>query len=114
MLILFKNPISGIADCIVQAISECESDVQPWLYQNIVLTGGNACLPNFRERVERDVRALAPDTYDVVVRSPEDPIGYSWSGGAALALDPVFKNISVSKEEYMERGPAVCHERYYL
>ena len=46
--------------------------------------------------MERDVRALAPDTYDVVVRSPEDPIGYSWSGGAALAIDPVFKNISVS------------------
>jgi actin-related protein 6 len=46
----------------------CEPEAQPWLFRNIVLTGGNACLPNIKERVQRDVRALAPDVYDVVVR----------------------------------------------
>lgn len=105
---------TGIAETIIAAVSECSADAQPWLYQNIVLTGGNACLPNFKERVEKEVRALAPDAYDVVVRIPDDPIGYAWSGGAAISQDPIFKSISVSKDEYMEKGHVVCHERYYL
>lgn len=103
----------GIPETIVHAIQECDQEAQPWLYRNILLTGGNACLPNFKERIQREIRALAPDAYDVNVRLPEDPVGYAWHGGAALASDPVFSSICVTKQEYLERGPAVCHERYY-
>lgn len=56
---------TGIPEAIVECISRCEPQVQPWLYRNIVLTGGNACLRNMRARVEKDVRALAADIYDV-------------------------------------------------
>ena len=56
---------TGIPEAIVESISRCDPQVQPWLYRNIVLTGGNACLRNIRERVEKDVRALAADIYDV-------------------------------------------------
>ena len=55
----------GIAETIVASVMQCDPEAQPWLFRNIILTGGNACLQNFRERVERDVRALAPDLYDV-------------------------------------------------
>lgn len=104
----------GIPETIVAAIEECDAAAHPWLYRNIVLTGGNACLPNFKERIQREIRALAPDAYDVQVRLPQDPVGYAWHGGAALASDSVFPSICVTKQEYLERGPAVCHERYYL
>jgi len=104
----------GIPETIVESVMLCEPEAQPWLFRNIVLTGGNACLPNIKERVQRDVRALAPDVYDVVVRLPENPTSYAWSGGAALANDPVLPSISVTKDEYMEKGHNVCHERYYL
>ena len=50
---------------IVESILSCDQEAQPWLFRNIVLTGGNACLPNIRERVEREVRTMAPDAYDV-------------------------------------------------
>ena len=55
----------GIPETIVESILQCEPDAQPWLFKNIVITGGNAAIPNMRERVEREVRALAPDVYDV-------------------------------------------------
>ena len=105
---------TGIPEAIVESISKCESDAQPWLYRNIVLTGGNACLPNMRERVESEVRSLASDSHDVNVRLPRNPVGYAWEGGAALANDPVLPSISVTKDEYMERGHIACHERYYV
>jgi actin-related protein len=50
----------------------------------------------------------------VIVRKPADTIGYGWSGGASLAKDPAFTSISVSREEYLEKGHTVCDERYFL
>lgn len=104
----------GIPEAIVDAISHCDADAQPWLYRNIVVTGGNAAIPNMRERIEREVRAMAPDVYDVIVRLPANPVSYAWSGGAALAKDPCLKEMSVTRDEYMERGHSVCQERYFL
>ena len=45
-----------------------------------------------------------------VVRLPENPTLYAWSGGAALANDPVLPSISVTKDEYMEKEHNVCNE----
>ena len=46
-------------------VGECPEQAQRWLYRNIVLIGGCTKTPNFRERVEREVRELAPDTFKV-------------------------------------------------
>ena len=55
----------GLAEAVVHAISKCSSDARPWLYRNIVLTGGSANFRNFRERMEKEIRLLAPEKYDV-------------------------------------------------
>lgn len=44
--------------------------MQPHLYKNIVLTGGNTLFPGFRDRVYKEVRALAPVEYQVSVHLP--------------------------------------------
>jgi actin-related protein 6 len=83
--------------------------------RNIVLTGGNALFPGFRERLEREVRSLAPHLLEVVVRvgGPE-PHLYPWRGGASLAADPALPTLCVSKEEYMEKGYSACQQKYFL
>jgi actin-related protein len=50
---------------VVHAISKCDEDARPWLYRNIVLTGGNASFLNFAERMETEIRKLAPEHFDV-------------------------------------------------
>ena len=35
--------------------------------RNIVLTGGNALFPGFKERMESEIRALAPDLMKVEI-----------------------------------------------
>ena len=47
--------------------------------RNIVLTGGSVMFPGFRERLETEVRSLAPQLMEVVVRmgGPE-PDFYPW------------------------------------
>ena len=52
--------------------------------------------------------------FQVVVRQPPDPISYAWSGGAALASDPVFRDVVVTRQDYMEQGHQACVDKYYL
>ena len=47
----------------MNVVGECPEQAQRWLYRNIVLVGGCSRIPNFRERVEREVRELAPDAF---------------------------------------------------
>ena len=104
----------GIAEAIAHCISLCDESARSWLYRNIVLTGGSVAFPNMQERLEREVRAYAPTEYDVVVRLPDDPISYAWHGGASFGNDPCLSKVSVSREEYLEKGNEVCEERYHL
>ena len=94
--------------------SGCEEAAQPWLYRNIVLTGGSVMFPGFRSRLETEIRRLAPANMEVVVREPQDPVTFAWSGGASLAGDKEFRSMVVTKEEYMESGYNACNRRFYL
>lgn len=45
-------------------------EMQPHFYQNIMLTGGNALFPGFRERLEAELRSLVPAHFPVSVLLP--------------------------------------------
>ena len=67
------------------------------------------------ERLEAEVRSLAPGEMEVRVREvTEDPLTSAWRGGASLASDRDFRNLIVTKEEYMESGFSACQRRFYL
>jgi len=104
----------GIPESVQLAISCCEPNVQPWLYRNIVLTGGNVMFPGFKQRLENEIRALAPDDMEVKIRVSTDPIEYPWKGGSSIAQDSDFSKLCVSKAEYNERGFNACLNKYYL
>ena len=105
----------GVGEAVVEAVSSCDAASQPWLYRNILLTGGSVKFPGFRERLETEVRRLAPAEMAVVVREVEgDPGTFAWRGGASLASDPEFRSLVVTREEYMDKGYDACHRRFYL
>lgn len=61
----------GIAECVVKSISLCPPETQPHLFNNVLLVGGCACFPGFQERLQKELRAMAPEEYDVRVTVPE-------------------------------------------
>merc|ERR1712083_1272501 len=104
----------GLAEAVVESVSACEPAAQPWLYRNILLTGGSMVFPGMRERLEQEVRTLAPDSMQVQVRVTPSPGLYPWQGGASLAKDPDLPQLYVTKEEYMEKGFQAYQHRFYL
>ncbi|XP_071791949.1 actin-related protein 6-like [Asterias amurensis] len=102
----------GLSEAIVHVINNCPADMRPHLFKNILLTGGNAMFPGYKERVESDVRSMAPAQYEVSVTKPDHPITDAWEGGKLLSKSKNFSKLMVTREEYNEHGHSVCWERF--
>lgn len=102
----------GIPEAIVDSIQSLPEEMQPHFYQNIILTGGNTLFPGFRERMESELRSLAPAHLPVSVLLPSNPITYSWEGGKLLAHSPDYDEIVVTREDYEENGHCICEENF--
>ncbi|XP_050271983.1 actin-related protein 6 [Quercus robur] len=104
---------AGLAECIVRAINACHPHLHPVLYESIILTGGCTLFPRFAERLERELRPLVADDYQVNITTQEDPILGVWRGGSLLASSPDFEAMCVTKAEYEELGSARCRRRFF-
>ncbi|XVE54450.1 hypothetical protein DITRI_Ditri03aG0082500 [Diplodiscus trichospermus] len=104
---------AGLAECIVRAVNACHPYLHPVLYQSIILTGGSTLFPRFAERLEKDLRPLVPDDYQVKITTQEDPILGIWRGGSLLASSPEFESMCVTKAEYEELGSARSRRRFF-
>ncbi|GFS66812.1 actin-related protein 6 [Trichonephila inaurata madagascariensis] len=102
----------GISEAIVHVIESCPEEIRPHLYKNIVLTGGNACFPGFKERVYNDVRCEAPSLCDVKVILPENPVTNAWEGGTLIPSDPEFHKLIVTRKQFEENGINFCLEKF--
>ncbi|CAB4288656.1 unnamed protein product [Prunus armeniaca] len=103
---------AGLAECIVRAVSSCHPHLQPVLYENIILTGGSTLFPRLSDRLEKELRPLVPDDYQVNITPQQDPILGVWRGGSLLASSPDFEAMRVTKAEYEELGSARCRRRF--
>lgn len=84
------------------------------MYSNIVLTGGNALFPGFKERVTSDLRTLVPELYDINVKV-DDPLNTAWYGGKMLANNKEdLAKKTLTKQQYGEQGIAFCVDFYNL
>ena len=50
----------ALQDIIFESISACDKDVQPELWSNIVLSGGNTLFQGFEERLRKELQDLTP------------------------------------------------------
>lgn len=96
----------GIVEAIVSSINSLPKKIHSLLYENIVLTGGNANIPGFKDRIVKEVRSYCPNQYNVNVFLPDDPITYAWFGGKALGTQysSILQNLVITKKQYEESG----------
>ena len=102
----------GLAQLIMQSVSELPVGLWPGLLANILVVGGNSLMPGFLERLQDEVVLLAPDDCMVRVARPADPITNTWHGGAGLARHDNADRLCVTKAEYEENGAAWMSRRF--
>lgn len=109
----FGSRQPGIAEAIIQSLSVLPPALQVTLLANILVVGGNAKMKGFVQRIQDEVRMLAPVEYEVRVRAMEDPVTSTWLGGARMAGNrEAVRMVGVSKEEYAEFGSGWVGRRF--
>ncbi|KAI9833150.1 MAG: hypothetical protein M1819_003772 [Sarea resinae] len=63
---------AGLAESIMQSLSALPSGLWPAMLANIVVVGGNARIQGFRERLEMELRPLAPTECVIRIASPPE------------------------------------------
>ncbi|XP_065088076.1 actin-related protein 6 [Ochlerotatus camptorhynchus] len=102
----------GVAEAIVDAINACPDETRPHLFSNIVVCGGCALFSGMQSRLQKDVRALAPEEFNVNVIVPKDPITYAWQGGKEYSQSLSFLKSCMSRSQYEENGIKHLIEKY--
>jgi len=102
---------AGIHRLTFDSIMKCDVDIRRDLYKNIVMSGGTTMFTGIPERLEKEMKALAPQNMDIKVIAPPERKYSVWIGGSILASLSTFEEMWVTKEEYDESGPTIVHRK---
>jgi len=102
---------AGIHQLTFQSIMKCDVDIRRDLYKNIVMSGGTTMFKGIPERLEKEIKQLAPQGMDIKVIAPPERKYSVWIGGSILASLSTFEEMWVTKEEYDESGPTIVHRK---
>jgi len=102
---------AGVHRLTFDSIMKCDVDIRRDLYKNIVMSGGTTMFKGIPERLEKEIKALAPQGMDIKVIAPPERKYSVWIGGSILASLSTFEEMWVTKEEYDESGPTIVHRK---
>lgn len=101
---------AGVAELVQQAILGVNGGSWQPHFGQVALCGGLARLPNFRQRLQRELRQLLPISWPVKVVAEEEPELSVWRGAAQLALNEEFRLRGFrSQRAWEEQGASVSN-----
>jgi len=103
----------GIDQTTYNSIMRCDLDVRPALYSNTVLSGGTTMYPGIADRMEKELKNLAPTTMKIKIIAPPERKYSVWIGGSILASLSTFQQMWISKQEYDESGATIVHRKCF-
>ncbi len=113
---LFNPAVLGIegknlSELIVDAVRNCDASIRNELYENIVLCGGTASLSGLKERLQKELTAILPETTKINIITPEAPSYAEWIGANIIASRKSSNRLWITKKEYEERGPDIIRQK---
>jgi len=116
--VLFKPNLigrehAGIHTTTYESIMKCDVDIRKDLYGSIVLSGGTTMFEGIAERMEKEIKALAPASIKIKIVAPPERKYSVWIGGSILASLSTFQQMWISKQEFDESGPQIVHRKCF-
>jgi actin beta/gamma 1 len=101
----------GIHKLTFSSIMKCDVDIRKDLYGNVVMSGGTTMYQGIPERVQKEIKALAPDSMTIKIIAPPERKYSVWIGGSILSSLSTFEEMWIKKDEYDESGPSIVHRK---
>jgi len=102
----------GLHTFIMNSINKSDESLHSSLLSNVVLAGGTTLFPGLKERLEKELSALAPEGMAVSVKAPEGREYSAWLGGSLMATLSTFKCMWLSQADYKENGSAIIGSKF--
>lgn len=96
----------GVHDILVKSVMKVDIDLRRKLFSQMVLAGGSTMFPGYGDRLLNEVRKhpLSPKDMKIRIAAPPERLFSTWIGGSILASLSTFKNMWISKADYLEHG----------
>ena len=96
---------AGLIETVERVLQQFSSEEQKEMVRNIFVTGGPACFPGLRGRLEREIQAIRPFQSNFNVIMARRPALDAWNGAKSIANDDSLLQYAVSRSDYDEFGP---------
>jgi len=100
---------------IYNSIAKCDPDIRRELFNSIIVTGGNTLLPQFAERLHKELMEKSPpQMYKVKILATNSSAERKfsvWIEGSILASLGTFQQMWMSKQEYEEYGRSMVERK---
>jgi actin-related protein len=103
----------GIHTTTYSTIMKCDVDCRKDMYANTVLSGGTTMYPGIADRMEKELKSLAPATMKVKILAPPERKYSVWIGGSILSSLATFQNMWIERGEFDESGPSIVHRKCF-
>jgi len=110
---LIGRELKGIHEVTYDSIMKCDVDIRKDLYANIVMSGGTTMFEGIAERMEKEIKALAPQSMKVKIVAPPERKYSVWIGGSILSSLSTFQPMWINRAEYDEAGPTIVHRKCF-
>ena len=81
------------------------------MFKGIVLAGGSTMFEGMKDRMKKEIQALAPSPMGPEVEAPADRKFSCWLGAAILSKIKAFNDIWITKAEYEEDSENIVHRK---
>ena len=101
---LWGKDVRGLHELLWESVQACPIDQRRGMLRSIYLSGGTSRLRGLKERLEAELRLLAPSTAQVQVHVGEHSNHAAFMGGCVLATLDSFSNVLVTRDEWNNMG----------
>jgi actin-related protein len=107
------DSIPGIHENCFKSIMKSNVEIRSELFKNIILAGGNTLFEKFAERLDHEIREMAPTKTEIEVDAKKERMFSSWIGGSIIGNMDTFQHLCISRKEYDESGNKIVHDKTF-
>jgi actin-related protein len=100
----------GIHKLCFQSIMKCDVDIRKDLYNNVVMSGGTTMFNGVAERMQKEIKALAPDSMTIKIIAPLNANTQSGLEDPSCRHYPLLRKCGSQKPNMMKLDHPSCTE----
>jgi len=109
---IIGRQMGGIQDTVLAAINACPMDIRSELFKDVHTSGGTSMLEGFGERLNAELKRIAPHVKEIKVHEKETRQNAVFLGAAKMAeVGEIDENFLITSKEYAEHGENIVYRK---